>query len=146
MQAQQESSLVLSQSSTSLRGSRTRPKAGFLFNVQKWPVAKSSGGSVAKGCLVQTLRQRVIRGAERPLMEVHLPVSLALKRRGVAVMFLMFFRLQLHQHHLHLLHRLVHFTTFYQWRSITSNRYVLNMVKGHHLHLGAQPPLFHNFH
>ena len=32
-----------------------------------------------------------------------------------------------------------------QWRSITSNRFVLNMVQGHHLHLQSHPPLFHNF-
>ena len=32
-----------------------------------------------------------------------------------------------------------------QWRSITSNRFVLNMVRGHHLQLRSHPPLFHNF-
>ena len=32
-----------------------------------------------------------------------------------------------------------------QWRSITSNRFVLNMVQGHHLQLTSRPPLFHNF-
>ena len=32
-----------------------------------------------------------------------------------------------------------------QWRSITSNRFVLNMVWSHHLQLRYQPPLFHNF-
>ena len=32
-----------------------------------------------------------------------------------------------------------------QWRSITSNRFVLNMVQGHHLQLSSCPPLFHNF-
>ena len=32
-----------------------------------------------------------------------------------------------------------------QWRSITSNRFVLNMVQGHHLQLRSRPPLFHNF-
>ena len=34
---------------------------------------------------------------------------------------------------------------FDQWRSITSNRFVLNMVWGHHLQLRSHPPLFHNF-
>ena len=28
---------------------------------------------------------------------------------------------------------------------ITSNRFVLNMVQGHHLQLQSHPPLFHNF-
>ena len=32
-----------------------------------------------------------------------------------------------------------------QWRSITSNRFVLNMVRGHHLQLRSRPPLFRNF-
>ena len=34
---------------------------------------------------------------------------------------------------------------FDQWRSITSNRFVLNMVWGHHLQLRSHPPLFHDF-
>ena len=31
------------------------------------------------------------------------------------------------------------------WRCVTSNRFLLNMVKGHHLQLRSCPPLFHNF-
>ena len=34
---------------------------------------------------------------------------------------------------------------FDQWRSITSNRFVFNMVQGHHLQLQSWPPLFHSF-
>ena len=37
------------------------------------------------------------------------------------------------------------FNFFDQWRCITSNRFVLNMVWGHHLQLQSHPPLFHNF-
>ena len=37
------------------------------------------------------------------------------------------------------------FKFFDQWRSITSNRFVLNMVWGHHLQLRSHPPLFHGF-
>ena len=37
------------------------------------------------------------------------------------------------------------FQIFDQWRSITSNRFVLNMVWGHHLQLQSHPPLFCNF-
>ena len=48
VQAQQQSSLDLFESSISMRGGRTRPWAGFQFNVQKQPMAESSGGSVAK--------------------------------------------------------------------------------------------------
>ena len=32
-----------------------------------------------------------------------------------------------------------------EWRCITSNRFVLNMVWGHHLQLRYHPPLFYNF-
>ena len=37
------------------------------------------------------------------------------------------------------------FNFFDQWRSITSNRFVLNMVWGHHLQLRSCPPLFCDF-
>ena len=37
------------------------------------------------------------------------------------------------------------FKFFDQWKSITSNRFVLNMVQGHHLQLRSCPPLFHDF-
>ena len=37
------------------------------------------------------------------------------------------------------------FKFFDQWRSITSNRFVLNMVLGHHLQLRSDLPLFCNF-
>ena len=37
------------------------------------------------------------------------------------------------------------FKFFDQWRSITSNRFVLNKVQGHHLQLRYHLPLFFNF-
>ena len=37
------------------------------------------------------------------------------------------------------------FKFFDKWRSIRSNRFVLNMVWGHHLQLRLCPPLFHDF-
>ena len=37
------------------------------------------------------------------------------------------------------------FQFFRQWKSITSNRYVLNIVQGHHIQLRLHHPLFHNF-
>ena len=39
----------------------------------------------------------------------------------------------------------MHFKFFDHWRSITSNRFVLNMVWGHHLQLRSHPPLFCEF-
>ena len=37
------------------------------------------------------------------------------------------------------------FKFFDQWRSITTNRFVLNMVWCHHLQLRSHPPLFRDF-
>ena len=37
------------------------------------------------------------------------------------------------------------FKYFDQWRRITSNRFVLDMVQVHHLQLRSRPPLFHDF-
>ena len=37
------------------------------------------------------------------------------------------------------------FKFFDQWRSITSNRFVLNMFQGHHLQLRSCLSLFHSF-
>ena len=37
------------------------------------------------------------------------------------------------------------FKFFDQWKSITSNRFVLNMVWSHHLQLQSCPPLFRDF-
>ena len=37
------------------------------------------------------------------------------------------------------------FIFFNQWRTITSKRFVINMVWGHHIQLRTHPPLFHNF-
>ena len=47
-QAHHECPLGLSQSSISMRGTRAIPKAGFGFNVQKWPVLASGGASLAQ--------------------------------------------------------------------------------------------------
>ena len=54
---------------------------------------------------------------------------------------------QPHHHCLLLLCRLVHTLPKFldQGRIITSNRFVLNMGKDHHLQLRTFPPLFHNF-
>ena len=50
-QAQQQSSMGLSQSFPPMRGANVRPKTGFHFNVQKRPVPESSGASGMRPCL-----------------------------------------------------------------------------------------------
>ena len=47
-QAHQQSSLGLSQSSTSVKSARAKPQVGFLFNVLKQPVLEYGGASLAK--------------------------------------------------------------------------------------------------
>ena len=148
-QAQQQSSLGLSQSSTSMTGGRTRPRASFPFNVQKW-LYQSVVGVLWQRSPAQKLGQRGMRVAGSHWVVVHLPVSLTLRKRVcMGMIFLMCYSLQLHQHHLHLFYMIGHFPTFQirlDWRCMTSNGFVLNMVKVHHLQLRVWPSLFHDFH
>ena len=48
-QAQEQSSMGLSQSFPPMRGGKARPKSGFHFNAQKRPVPESSGAYLATG-------------------------------------------------------------------------------------------------
>ena len=124
-QAQQQFSkgLDLSQSATSMRGGRARPRAGFWFNVQKWPVAHSNGDPVAK------------KPHSDPRMES--PHSGRKSCGGGASAYacvadvLWSTTSSASPSSLGQVGTLPHFLD--QWRSITSNRFVLNMVKGHHL-------------
>ena len=80
-----------------------------------------------------------------PLVVVHLPVSLTL-RRMVAMEDGIPSVLQstmLSTSSIVQVGKLPHFSD--QWMSITFSMFVLSMVKDHHLQLRAQPPLFSNF-
>ena len=104
------------------------------------------GGSLAK-YLTQTLGQRAIRVVESTLVVVHLAVSLTLRRweavgdgapdvlQSTTSSTLLSFVVQVST--------LPQFLD--KWRSNTLNRFVLNMVKDHHLQIMAQP-VFCNFH
>ena len=147
-QAQQQSFLGMSQAATSLWGGKTRLRVGFQFSVQQWPVAKSTLGILWQKSLTETLGQRVIRVVGSPLVVVHLPVSLTLRRRGTmgnSIPDVLQSATSLTSYssvvYIGTLHHIL-----YQWRSITSNRCVFNKVDGHHLQHRAKPSLFHNFH
>ena len=58
VQIQQQCSLSLSQSVSSMRGGKARPKAGFQFSVQKWPVPEASSGYLAKKPCLDTSTER----------------------------------------------------------------------------------------
>ena len=63
-----------------MRGVRSKPKAGFRFNVQKQLMLKSSGGASLAKCFTWILALVVIRDAGSQL-GVHIPVPLTLGRR-----------------------------------------------------------------
>ena len=70
-----------------MKGGRAKPKAGFRFKVQKWPVPESGGASAAKMLYLYT-RTGGCQGG-RMSAAVHLSTPLSLGRRmamGVALM------------------------------------------------------------
>ena len=112
-QAQQHSSIGLSQSFAPKRGGKARPQTVFHFTVQKRPVPESADTRKKGGCGVGT---------------PDVSQSTASPSSWSSVL-----QLGMLSH------------IFDQCRSITSNRFVLNMFQGHHLQLRSHPPLFPNF-
>ena len=79
-QACHQSSLRLSQSSTFVKRARAKPKDGFHFNVQKWPVPESGGPTWPTGfTLILSLMLKGVAGNQQ---EVLLPVPQTLGRKG----------------------------------------------------------------
>ena len=101
-QAHNQSSLGLSQSSSSVKGDRAKPKAGFQFNVLKWSVPESGGASLEKFHL--DTKPDLSEWGGGKLAEGVLTSSTDSQKRGNPVMvFLMCCSLQLDHLHLHLL-------------------------------------------
>ena len=149
----QAHSVGLSQSFPPKRGGKARPQTGFHFTVQKRPMSGSvpgtSGASLPKsphlesgnearlsgkkpaGGSVSTSSAETRRmggmGAGIPDVSESSASSASSSSTSAAFQVGMLFKF------------------FDQWRSITSNRFVLNMVWGHHLQLRSHPPLFHDF-
>ena len=111
VQAHQQSLLGLSQSSTSIRGPRTKPKAEFRLNVQKQPVPDSKGDSVVKKpCLDTRSESHQVAGSQ---LGLRLPVLLTLGRRGAmgdGIPDVLQYVTYLHNPHL--LCKVVHFQNF----------------------------------
>ena len=129
-QAQQQSSMGLSQSFPSKRGSKIRPQTGFHFMVHKRPVPGSSGPSLAKRPYLESGNEAHPSGKKSAGANMSTS-STDIRRKGVFICS--FFQVGML------------FKFFDEWRSITSNRFVLNMVWTHHLQLWSHPPLFHIF-
>ena len=148
----QAHSVGLSQSFPPKRGGKARPRTGFQFTVQKRPVSgsvpgtsgaplpkqphlesgneahlhgkKSAGGAVSTSSTES--RQKGGCGVSTPDVSQPSTSSSSSSTSAPFQVGMLFKFLD-------------------QWRSITSNRFVLNMVLGHHLQLRSCPPLFRNF-
>ena len=134
-QTQQQCSVGLSQAFLPMRDGKARPMSGFHFNVPEWcaTLAKSS-------CLES--RTEAHPGGRKSTAVVSLPILLTLARKwairdGIPNVF---------QSTTSSSSSVVQVPKFVdQWRRITSNRFVPNMVMGHHLQLRSHPPLFSTF-
>ena len=127
-----------------MAGPDQRPVLGLMCKSGLW---QSLVGSLWQRTLTQTLGLRVIRVAGSFLVMMHLPVSLTLRKReslrdDIPDEF-QSTTLSTSSSSIVQVGTLPHFLD--QWKSITSNRFLLNMVKGHHFQLRAWSPLFCNF-
>ena len=111
----QAHSMGLSQSFPPKRGDKARPWTAFHFTVQKR--------------LCQGLCQGLVGGMGVSIPDVPESSASSASSSSTSAAF------QLG----------ILFKFFNQWRSITSKRFVLNMVQGCHLQLRSCPPLFCNF-
>ena len=130
----------------SQRGGKARPQTGFHFMVQKRSVPGSSGQPLAKRPHLE-IGMRLIQVARSVLVTVSPPVvpilggkgSLEVSTPGVSQSSTSsssssaVFQVGML------------FKFFDQWRGIICNRYVLNMVWGHHLQIRSHASLFCNF-
>ena len=149
----QAHSVGLSQSFPPKRGGKARPQTGFHFTVQKRPMSGSvpgpSGASLVKrphlesgneaylsgkksaGGSVSTSSAKTRRKGDMGVSAPDVPESSASSASSSSTSAV--FQVGML------------FKFFDQWRSITSNGFVLNMVWGHHLQLRSHPPLFCDF-
>ena len=113
-QAQQHSSVGLSQSFPPMIAGKARPKTGFHFNVQKRPVPESSDASLAKRPCLESKTGAYQGGRKTYGSSVSASFTDSVKKvswGGTA--FLMCYSPQPHHHHhFSLLYRLVHLPNF----------------------------------
>ena len=149
----QAHSVGLSQSFPPKRGGKARPQTGFQFTVQKRPMSGSvlgtSGASLPKRPQLESGNEACLSGKKSAGGSVSTSSAESRRKGGMRVSApdvsepstssssssspSATFQVGML------------FKCFDQWRSITSNRFVLNMVWGHHLQLRFCSPLFHDF-
>ena len=130
----------------SKRGGKVRPQPGFHFMVQKRPVP-GSGAHIWLRNLIWRVGMRLIQVSRSLLVVVSLPAQLIPGERGtIGVSAPDVLQSSASLSSSSAVFWIGILSCFLdQWRSITSNRFVLNMVQGHHLQLRSHPPLFCNF-
>ena len=141
-QAQQQSSLGFSQSVTSVRGGRTRLRAGFHFSVQKQPVAESSGGCVGSRPYSDHGTESHQSGRKSSGAGASASVTDSQKKGSHEGWHFWCFAVYIIDFYSSIMQAdtLPHFVD--QWGINTLSRSVLNMVRGHHLHVRAHPHWF----
>ena len=139
VQARQQFSLGLSQSSISVRGGRTRPRVGFQFNVQKQPVVESSRHSLEKKPHSDTRTES--HQSDNKSSGGDTSDSKKKGNHGGQCSWC------LTVYNFIICICCADWYTSPYFRSMEKHfkRFVLNMVKCHHLQLRAKLPLFHNF-
>ena len=146
-------SVGLSQSFPPKRGGKATPWTGFQFTVQKRPMSGSVPGtseaSLPKRPHLESGNEAHLSGKKSASGIVSTSSAGVKKKRGIGVgspdvpeslTSSAFSSSTSAAFQVGML-----FRYFDQWRSITSNRFVLNMVQGHHLQLRSHPALFHDF-
>ena len=143
-QAYQQSSIGLSQSLPSNRGGKARPWPWFHFTVQRRPFKSLVVPPWPRG-LTWRVGLRLIQ-VVRSLLVVVSTSSADARRKGAwgsAFMMCQSSAFSSSSSSVIQVCILLHFLN--QGRSITSYRFVLNMVQGHHLQLWSCPLLFLDF-
>ena len=143
----------LSQSFPPKRGGKARPWTGYQFTVQKRCISGSvpgtSGASLAKRPDWEGGNKAHLSGKKSASESVSTSSAQSRRKGGMGVG-----TADVPEFSASTTSSLSKFAAFQvgmllkvfdQWRSISSNRFVLNMVLGHHLKLRSQPPFFLDF-
>ena len=148
----QAHSVGLSLSFPPKRGGKARPRTGFQFTVQKRPVSGSlpgtSGAHLPKRPHLESGNEAHLHGKKSAGGAVPTSSTESRRKGGVEFGTPDVFRPSTSSSSSSTSATFqvgMLFKFLDQWRSITSNRFVLNMVWGHHLQLRSHPSLFRNF-
>ena len=95
-----------------MRGGRAKLKAGFWFNIKKYPIPESGDASLPKKPNLDP-KLDGHHGGRKLAGGASVSTTDRSKKRGHGAVFLIIYSLQLYKNHLHLLCRLVHFQNSY---------------------------------